>query len=183
MIVEVQLFIFPKDDTVSTDCRVLASARGFLKLPQEPLTIVRTPGHKPRFAGRDNLHFSVSHSGDLFLCAVCSAPVGVDVERHKACDFAGIARRFFHPDEYAYLEANHYRDFFTIWSAKESYVKYTGEGIDDRFSQFSTVSGGRLAEQVGNTGIRFIPLREGYSACVCAQHLSSVCVKFVSDRL
>ncbi len=178
MIVKIQLFVFPKDDSISTDRRVLDCARGFLGLSEATLSIVRDPYHKPRFAQRDDLFFSVSHSGDLFLCAFSAAPVGVDVEHHKDCNFEQISRRFFHADEYAYLKANDFRDFFSVWTAKESYVKYTGDGIDDRFSKFSTVCDGKLVDRIGDAQLCYVPLREGYSACVCAQQISGISVKF-----
>ena len=47
-----------------------------------------------------------------------------------------IANRFFHPDEIDALDANTVSAFYNIWTAKEAYVKFTGQGIDRDFSEF-----------------------------------------------
>ena len=79
------------------------------------------------------IFFSLSHAGDLALCAVSDAPVGCDIELVKDAPFE-IAPRVFGPGERAYLrdaqnnkEAQ--RRFFTLWTLKESYMKMTGEGL------------------------------------------------------
>ena len=53
-----------------------------------------------------------------------------------------------------------------MWTAKESYVKFTGEGITDDFSSFSVVDGkGRFG--VGGTVLRHLPFLENYALCLC----------------
>ena len=47
-----------------------------------------------------------------------------------------IANRFFHFDEIDALDADTVSAFYNIWTAKEAYVKYTGDGIDGDFSAF-----------------------------------------------
>lgn len=81
----------------------------------------------------DGIFFSLSHSGDLALCAVSDAPVGCDIERVKHAPFE-IAPRIFCSAECAYLRAAQddseaRRRFFTLWTLKESYMKMTGEGL------------------------------------------------------
>ena len=42
--------------------------------------VERSPRGKPLFAGKHDRWFSLSHSEGIALCALSSAPVGVDVE-------------------------------------------------------------------------------------------------------
>ena len=99
------------------------------------------PYGKPYFPQLNNFHFSVSHSGDWAVCGVGRAPLGVDVEKiqKKSRDCLALARRFFHPREYALLEKSQdpEGDFFRLWTLKESYVKFTGEGMHRPFRSFS----------------------------------------------
>ena len=57
--------------------RMLAKETG---LSPAALRICRTAQGKP-FVENAAVHFSISHSGELVLCAVHSAPVGADIDR------------------------------------------------------------------------------------------------------
>ena len=45
------------------------------------LAIVEEPGGKPRLRDFPDVHFSMSHTDGLVMCAVSDRPVGCDVER------------------------------------------------------------------------------------------------------
>ena len=86
---------------------------------------------KPYIAGSP--YFSLSHSGDIVVCAVSDFEVGADVEKIRRANMR-LARRFFQPDEYAILsliESDDERNelFFRIWTMKESLMKCTGGGL------------------------------------------------------
>ena len=102
--------------------------------------ILRQERGKPYFAGNGNIHFSVSHSGEYVAVAFAETPVGIDLQQHKCRGYETqadavlrhkkLASRYFHPQEQAYLERDPWEGFFRIWTAKESFVKRTGRGID-----------------------------------------------------
>lgn len=83
-------------------------------------------------------HFSLSHSGCWAVCAVDSAPVGVDVEAAR-CTMA-VARRYFHPDELAFLEAlpaaAQPEALARLWTGKEAFSKAVGRGLQTGLSRF-----------------------------------------------
>ena len=102
--------------------------------------IVERDGGKPYFPDHPGILFSVSHSGDYWVCAIAPEEVGLDLQEENQTKRAEkLAKRFFHPHEQAYLKSVDYRDFTRIWAAKESYLKYTGEGIAGGISHFSVV--------------------------------------------
>ena len=138
----VHLFLTKKAG--ATDVAVAALASEYCRLAElsaGDLTVARTERGKPYFPNTPSLHFSVSHSGDVFACAFSDEPVGVDIQEYKnrpdeAERCRKIAARFFHRDEIDALEADTVSAFYNIWTAKEAYVKLTGQGIDGDFSEF-----------------------------------------------
>ena len=104
-------------------------------------TVARTERGKPYFPNNPLLHFSVSHSGGIFACAFSDAELGIDIQEYKkrtdeAERCRKIAARFFHRDEIDALDADTVSAFYNIWTAKEAYVKLTGQGIDGDFAEF-----------------------------------------------
>ena len=87
------------------------------------------PKGKPQ---AENVHFNLSHSGNLVICAVGEEAVGCDIEK-TGREPEGVAKRFFHRNEAQYLKKfqGTKRDemLFRLWTWKESYVKMTGEGL------------------------------------------------------
>ncbi|MBE7058040.1 MAG: 4'-phosphopantetheinyl transferase superfamily protein [Ruminococcaceae bacterium] len=80
--------------------------------------ITMGPNGKPYAA---YINYNISHSGNIVICAVSDDSVGCDVElvRNVKRDVA---------DKY-FTENEKKLDFFKVWTAKESYLKMTGEGI------------------------------------------------------
>lgn len=139
---------------------------GAVHQPCPDLTIARESGGKPYFPAAPWLYCSVSHSGDIWICACSTAPVGVDIQRIQPTREGPLARRFFHPDEIAWLDA-HQDGFFSVWTAKEACVKLTGQGIDSDFSRFSVITEGSFCSPFAGTVLRHLPFKEGYVLCLC----------------
>ena len=97
---------------------------------------------KPYLTHHPDIHFNLSHSGRLAVCAVSDAPVGVDVERERKYS-ASVARRFFTPEEYDFVEKSDDRGnaFLQIWTRKESYLKMRGCGLSLSPETFSVLPG------------------------------------------
>lgn len=83
-----------------------------------------------------SVRFSLSHTKDLFLCAVTTrAFVGVDGEYIKNDPAAAVklAKRFFPPEEAACLEKLDDKDkvflFYAFWTLREAFVKAEGKSL------------------------------------------------------
>lgn len=80
----------------------------------------------------DGLCFNLSHSGNIVICAVSSKPIGCDIEKLKEASNR-IAKRYWSTPEIQHLNAfegeAYHREFFRLWTIRESYVKMTGEGL------------------------------------------------------
>lgn len=72
---------------------------------------------------------SLSHSGQNVAVAVGSGgPLGIDVEMHRARDFARLAAYAFGPQE-AVVAARRDADFYRLWTLREAMGKATGDGL------------------------------------------------------
>lgn len=103
-------------------------------------------GHAPHFACRaggkpvvegDALHFNISHCDSHVALALCgSSPVGVDVESMPMrVSMPQVMQAALTATERARVlaERDPERSFLIHWTAKEAYVKATGEGIGRGF--------------------------------------------------
>jgi 4'-phosphopantetheinyl transferase len=111
--------------------------------PQE-IKFDYTSRGKPLLAQNDgskNLKFNVSHSQELALYGFSwDRQIGVDLEYLRALsDAENIAKRFFTLQEFATLSnvalEKKEKAFFQLWTAKEAYLKATGEGLSSSLDQ------------------------------------------------
>ena len=75
--------------------------------------------------------FNLSHSGDYVVCAVGDGEVGADIQKWVPYK-ERTAERFFAPTEWKLLQelpaSQRTELFYRLWSRKEAYGKYTGQG-------------------------------------------------------
>lgn len=96
---------------------------------------------KPYLIKRPDIHFNISHSGDYIIWAVAEQPIGIDIERITKARMQ-VAKRYFSLHELQELEKstpgiNQDTLFTHLWSAKESYLKFTGIGITEGLNSFT----------------------------------------------
>jgi 4'-phosphopantetheinyl transferase len=106
----------------------------YLETSPEAIRIVDGAHGKPELAGRE-LHFNLSHSGDVGLVAVSrERPVGVDVERIDGRrDVLALAERALGAEGAAAVRAAPQADrtlvFHRAWARREAVVKCAGTGL------------------------------------------------------
>lgn len=107
-------------------------------VPLEEQVFEKNQWGKPALAGRDDVFFNLSHSGNWAVCAVSDRPVGVDVELPR-CSL-DLARRFFRSEELEGLEQMDWQArriwLNRLWTAKEAFVKTVGKGISMGLNTF-----------------------------------------------
>ncbi|MBE9170153.1 4'-phosphopantetheinyl transferase superfamily protein [Pleurocapsales cyanobacterium LEGE 06147] len=110
----------------------------YLDLPGDRLIFNYSSRGKPSLAPsmeRANLEFNLSHSQDLAVYGfTLGRRIGIDLEYLRSTtDVEGIASRFFAAKESEIINnlvgEKQQQAFFQIWTAKEAYLKATGEGI------------------------------------------------------
>lgn len=127
--------------------------------------VIRRPNEKP-YLTDGSVQFSVTHSGNLWMVSLApaSVPVGLDLQKHKAVYSPGVAKRYFHPEEQALLETAKAAGtdtalFFELWCARESYAKYTGDGVAAMDKGYSTLH--------SPIPLYKLDFRPGYSLFLC----------------
>lgn len=94
-------------------------------------------GEKPRFSVPADAFFNVTHTKNLFLCAVSDGEVGLDAEDvsspHKERE--ALLQRVFSEEERqtvaAAKEEERTRTFLRLWTEKEASAKFSGGGLKD----------------------------------------------------
>ncbi len=89
---------------------------------------------KPYFANAEDLHFSISHSGEYAMVVLSDKEIGCDIQQIKNINLS-IADRFFTAEERKYVKCT--EDFFRIWTLKESFIKAIGKGLALPLNSFS----------------------------------------------
>jgi 4'-phosphopantetheinyl transferase len=91
----------------------------------------------------DALHFNLSHSRDLALCACTRlGEIGVDVEHiHPLVDMDRIAHRIFSESDYRVWvrlpEQLRQTTFYKCWTQKEALIKACGSGLSQPMNQIA----------------------------------------------
>ncbi|TQR39691.1 4'-phosphopantetheinyl transferase superfamily protein [Lysinibacillus sphaericus] len=85
------------------------------------------------------IRFNISHAGDFVVCAFSEQEIGIDIEQIEEIDLE-IAKRFFCQCEYEDLLVQRTTDrldyFYSLWTLKESYMKWLGYGISIPLDSF-----------------------------------------------
>ncbi|NLC41122.1 MAG: 4'-phosphopantetheinyl transferase superfamily protein, partial [Clostridiaceae bacterium] len=127
---KVRSYIFEKDRLLSLGAGVLLAYGLNCRGIREHKEIRLGDKGKPYLS--DDLFFNISHSGNKVVCSFSDEEVGVDIEQILPVDEA-LIRQVSVSSEQAYLlqlepEVQR-REFFALWTAKESYMKLLGTGL------------------------------------------------------
>ena len=105
------------------------------KIPNKEVAFLKSKLGKPYFTS-NRFHFNISHSKDAFCVAVSDKQIGVDVEIIRNTNL-NIADRFFTAGEIEYIRNGPKRKrLYEIWTKKEAYLKYLGEGLTVPLNSF-----------------------------------------------
>lgn len=171
-----QLFIYniKKPRSINEKDALIKQTAALYGVSREKLendTICRSRDGKPFFKESD-IYFSVSHTEDLWACLIGPYNCGLDVQYIKPCNFSKIAGRFFSERENKYVDEHGIEGFFELWSRREAWGKYTGEGFFGTVPELVTQKGGTRSKiAVGNGGyavIREIQLPDILKKVKCA---------------
>jgi 4'-phosphopantetheinyl transferase len=120
------------------------------------------------------IFISISHSRDLCAAAVSDNEIGADIEYINKDSSSNrlikLAKRYFSKDEQIYVLSDPLVRFWEIWTAKESFIKFTGEGLSRPLNSFSVFDG-----SINYNHFLF----QGFSGCVCSRETAEIIPIFV----
>ena len=94
---------------------------------KDPSEIEILRAGKPRLKNSE-IQFNLSHSEDWILLGVGEMPLGVDIQKISSIR-EKVMEAYYTESEKELVKEYGVTAFYEIWTKKESYVKYTGEGI------------------------------------------------------
>lgn len=133
---------------------------------------------KPYLVKNAGICFNLSHAGDYVVAIFADREVGIDMERCRILR-DGVIKRTCCKTEAEWLseQKNAEQSFVRVWTAKESYVKWSGEGLTCPLTELE------LIRCKSTTGDRFVGVKRsgreeavllqeyaapgGYGICVC----------------
>lgn len=103
-----------------------------------PLRLEIGPHGKPFLPDAPQHHFNISHSGNLIVCALDDAPLGVDIQLAQPRSPAFLDQ-LCTPEERAWLRARQDspQAFALLWTLKESRCKWSGRGLQRPISSIA----------------------------------------------
>ena len=103
----------------------------------EPPVLAFGPHGKPFLRDYPGIHFNLSHCARAVLCVISDAPVGCDVEAVVSPLDMDLVRHCCSPEEQAAILASDHPEaaFCTLWTRKEAFLKWTGEGLTDHLPE------------------------------------------------
>lgn len=143
---------------------LLAGRSGWLL---SEISLAREKNGKPYWP-EGQLKFSLSHSGSWVACSLGIIENGVDVELFQQLE-SELARDFFRQEEYQYImelpAQCRSREMLRFWTLKESFLKYTGEGLMGRLNDANCLE---LPGGENNVAARSFCLPDGAWLSVCS---------------
>ncbi|MBQ7989655.1 MAG: 4'-phosphopantetheinyl transferase superfamily protein [Oscillospiraceae bacterium] len=135
-------------------------------VPVKDIILGKGEHGKPCMTGA-NIPFSLSHSENRIIFAHARTPIGIDIELRES-GRSGIAERFFTPNEYERIISSSDADstFYDIWTAKEAYIKMTGEGLSRSLSSFDVIS--QMQGMIATVHT------DGYTVSVCCEGIDRI---------
>lgn len=95
---------------------------------------------KPNLANPENLYFNISHAGNWLVLAMGGTEVGIDLEEINPFHISDLRNVFTEDDKKFLFELNNEERIektCSLWTMKESYVKYLRTGMYMDLTSFS----------------------------------------------
>ena len=153
---KIDFYRFDKDKKLSCGAYLLLKKLLSEKNIENPIFKTGKYG-KAYICNYENIHFNLSHSGKIVLCAISNREVGTDVEYIDRKIDLNIAKNYFFNREYESImkSDNPSEEFFNYWVLKESYMKYTGLGMNLDLNSFEIIIEDRIKLKNDDENLKF----------------------------
>ena len=153
---KIDFFRFEKDKKLSAGAYLLLKKLLLEKNITNPLFKTGKYG-KAYISNFENIYFNLSHSGKMVLCAISDREVGVDIEYIDHEIDLSIAQHYFYNKEHESImnSQNPADEFFKYWVLKESYMKYTGLGMNLKLDSFEIKIEDEIKLKNDDKGLKF----------------------------
>ena len=153
---KIDFYRFKKDKKLS--CGAYLLLRKLLSEQNIANPLFKTEKYgKAYLSNYGNIYFNLSHSGKMVLCAISDMEVGADIEYIDPEIDLDIAKNYFFNTEYESImkSENPSDEFFKYWVLKESYMKYTGLGMNLSLNSFEIMINDEIKLKNDNEHLKF----------------------------
>lgn len=132
--------------------------------------IDRTSNHKP-FIKNQEVHFNISHAGNLVVCGISKSIIGVDIEYVDPKINYNDFKSQMTPNEFnkIHFSEDKVRSFFTYWTEKEAVIKAHGKGLLIPLQSFEIFENQTLIEQE-KFYLNEIFIQQEYQCCIASNN-------------
>ena len=133
-----------------------------------------------------DIYFNLSHSGKMVLCSISDMEVGIDIEYIDPTIDLNIARHYFYNREYENImnAENRQDEFFKYWVLKESYMKYTGLGMNLKLDSFEIIIENEIKLKNDKNNLKFNLFNiENYKIGIASHYDVSDLIEYNIDEL
>lgn len=158
------------DDLVAQALNMYLNEEGIKPPGNWNFNIDRSKNGKPFFEDAP-IHFSVSHTGTMWVCLMGTSNCGVDIQEEREVSVDDLAGRFFSEEEEKYVNLGGVEAFMRVWVRKEAVIKFLGITLGEGISKYITVDSGLLLNEIkigGGSLIIFEPEIAPKIKCACA---------------
>lgn len=132
-------YLFEKDKKLSLAAGILLEeGLNHLSLNTKEKEVGYLEHGKPYLINRPDIHFNLSHSGEIAIAVFSNKEIGCDIEKIKSYN-ESIVNRCFSLEEKDFVLHSKNKDeaFCRIWVMKESFLKAIGVGIGIKMDSIS----------------------------------------------
>lgn len=147
-----------------------------LKLNNNQICFGKNQFGKPFLKNYEKFYFNISHSGRWIICATDCKTIGIYIEKIGLINYRELAKNYFTNEECRFIfeksASNQIRNFYRIWTLKESYIKAEGRGLSIPLRSFSIDINNKRVNKV-NSGyceyfLKEIEIDYNYKMSVCS---------------
>lgn len=115
-------------------------------------------------------HFNISHAGKLIVCAIDEHPVGIDIEKREEREYR-LFRDIWSDEQEAQYPLEDRFSFHQVWTAKESYTKYEGIGLQADLKNITVLKDGSILDhgRPSSAAVRHLDVHSDYACAVCSE--------------
>ena len=122
-----------------------------------------------------NLHFNISHSKGFIACVIDTNPVGIDIQCYKKVPLDRLRKKTCTAQEDEFIlagadEEEILRRFYMVWSAKEAYLKYTGEGLSGGLQQITVATKKGIKAKLTDNTYLFCIAEKDYALSIVTEN-------------
>ena len=151
-----------KEDRQRSICAELALQAAFALAGLAPLNYTIGSNGRPELPG--SLDLSISHAGEYGAAVLAPMPVGLDLEE-KGRSLARIRKRICSREELGVTDG----ELVRLWTAKEAYLKLTGEGLRMSMTRLSLRDDLVLRDSAADARILLPKPPRGYTAAIATR--------------